>query len=230
MTGVGFIDDRTHTRARRAQHIPDAASGQPARWTKDRAVRAREDRRLLERYHHDGDTRRARGAGRALPAARPPARPPLPARRRAARRPRAGRLARAAEGDRPLRPRARDRVLLVRRPDDPRRAQAPLPRQGLVRARAARPPGARGARRARGRGARAARWAARPRPAEIAESDRRDRRAGARGPRGGRRLPRRLAGPPARRRGGGRRRHRRRGRASRTPASAWPRPPRPSSA
>ena len=51
---------------------------------------------------------RARGARRALPAARPPARPSLPARRRAARRPDPGRLARPAEGDRPLRPRSRE--------------------------------------------------------------------------------------------------------------------------
>ena len=39
-----------------------------------------------------------------------------------------GRLARPAEGDRPVRPGPRDRVLVLRRADDPRRAQAPLPR------------------------------------------------------------------------------------------------------
>ena len=86
--------------------------------------------------------RGARAARRALPAARPPARPPLPARRRAARRPRAGRVARPHQGDRPLRPRARGRVLQLRGPDDPRRAQAPLPRPHVVGPRPARPAGA----------------------------------------------------------------------------------------
>ena len=108
----------------------------------DRAARAQEDRRLMARYHRRGRSGRAGAARRALPAARAPARAALPARRRAARRPRPGRLARAAEGDRPLRPRARDRVLVVRRPDHPRRAQAALPRQGLVRSCPARSAGA----------------------------------------------------------------------------------------
>ena len=39
-----------------------------------------------------------------------------------------GREPRAGQGRRPLRPRSRDRVHLLRRADDPRRAQAPLPR------------------------------------------------------------------------------------------------------
>ena len=114
-----------------------------------------------------------RGARRALPAARPPARPALPARRRAARRPRPGRLARAAQGDRPLRPRARDGVLLVRRADHPRRAQAPLPRQGLVRPRPARPAGA--GRQGRPR-RRADRQRARPRARRRPRSPRRSAR------------------------------------------------------
>ena len=87
----------------------------------------------------------ARAARAALPAAGAPARAPLPARRRGARRPDPGRLARPAEGDRPVRPGAHDGVLELRRADDPGRAQAPLPRQGLVGARAARPAGAGGA-------------------------------------------------------------------------------------
>ena len=175
-----------------------------------------------------GRSRRARAARHALPAARAPARAPLPARRRAARRPRPGRLARAAQGDRPLRPGARDRVLVVRRADDPRRAQAPLPRQGLVRARAARPAGARG----QGRPGRR-RDVARARPRADARRARRahrhDARAGARGARGVRRLPRRLARPPAHGGRGGRRLLRRRGRRRGSRASASPRTPRPSS-
>ena len=49
---------------------------------------------------------RPRDARRALPAARAPARAPLPAPRGALRRPLPGRLPRAGQGDRPLRPRA----------------------------------------------------------------------------------------------------------------------------
>ena len=75
------------------------------------------------------------------------------------------------EGDRPLRSRARDRVLLVRGADDPRRAQAPLPRQGLVGARAARPAGARRQGRPGGR-----RDVARARPRADAGGDRRAHR------------------------------------------------------
>ena len=129
---------------------PPSGASAPRAYPADpesRAARTRADRALLERAHA-GRPGRARAARPALPAARPPARPPLPARRRAARRPDPGRLARAAEGDRPLRPDARDRVLELRRADDPRRAQAPLPRQGLVGARPARPAGARGQARA----------------------------------------------------------------------------------
>ena len=94
----------------------------------------------LPRKRRPCRARRARGA---LPAARAPARPPLPARQRAARRPDAGREHRPREGDRPLRPRARHRVLELRRADDPRRAEALLPRLRLGRARAARHAGAR---------------------------------------------------------------------------------------
>ena len=51
--------------------------------------------------------------------------------RRAARRSRASRHGRAAQGDRPLRPRARRRVHDLRDADDRRRNQALFPRQGL---------------------------------------------------------------------------------------------------
>ena len=110
-----------------------------------------------------GRPRRARGALRALPAARARSRPPLHVHRRAARRPRAGREPRPDQGHRPLRARARHEVHELRRAHDPGRAEAPLPRQGLVAARAARPAGAhaRGEPRDRGRCRRSS--AARPR-------------------------------------------------------------------
>src|SRR3954452_14525955 len=95
--------------------------------------------------HHDAARRRTRPRGtppvrgarpyprppyagadrRALPAAGPPARPPLPAAGGAAGGPAPGRLRRPRQGDRPLRRDARRRVLLLRRPDDPRGDQAP---------------------------------------------------------------------------------------------------------
>ena len=80
-------------------------------------------------------TRASSSCVRFMPA-RPPAGWPLPPRGRAPGRPRPGRLHRPAEGRRPLRRRARQRLREVRRADDARRAQAPLPRQGLVGARA----------------------------------------------------------------------------------------------
>ena len=92
------------------------------------------------------------GAGGAPAAAGAPHGAALPPLRRAARRPRPGRHARADQGDRPLRPGARDRVLLIRGADDARRAQALLPRQRLGRARAARNAGARDAGRQRRQG------------------------------------------------------------------------------
>ena len=160
--GVGDIDDRARG-GRSREHIPP----RPMRAGTRRArTRGPAPARALPPRRRSG---RARGARRALPAARAPARAPLPARRRAARRPRPGRLARPAEGDRPLRPRARDRVLVLRGPDDPRRAQAPLPRQGLVGPRPARPAGARRA--ASTASARSSRreLGRAPTPAEIAE-------------------------------------------------------------
>ena len=229
MVGVGTADDRSNRADRGAtsRTAPQRAD-QHIRATEDRAARSQEDRRLLDPLPPPRRSGGARAARRALPAARAPARAPLPARRRAARRPHPGRVARPAEGDRPLRSRARDGVLVVRRSHHPRRAQAALPRQGLVRARAARPAGAGGEGRPRRRGD-----VARARPRADAGRDRRahrdDARAGARGARGVRRLPRRVARPAAHgRRGGGRLlRGRRRRRGPRLPRS--PRTRRPSS-
>src|SRR4051812_23399348 len=84
------------------------------------------------------DTRAPRDPGRALHAGGPaPGRAIRPVRR--ARRSRPGRVGRAAQGDRPLRPRTRARVLVVCRPDDHRRAQALFPRSRLGRPRPPRP-------------------------------------------------------------------------------------------
>ena len=76
-------------------------------------------------------------AGRGPPRSGRVPGPPVQQPRRAARRPRAGRVGRPGQGRRPLRPRAGGRVLHLRHPHDRRRAQAPLPRQGLGRAGAA---------------------------------------------------------------------------------------------
>ena len=126
-------------------------------------------------------------------------------------------------------PTPRDRVLELRRPDHPRRAQAPLPRQGLVGARPARPAGARGpARAGRARRSRAS-SAAPPTPAELAERARRhassrcSRRARPAG------AYRAVSLDRPRDDDEERRRHRRRVRRSRTRASARPRTPRRSS-
>ena len=73
----------------------------------------------------------ARPAGRDAPAAGRIPGPPVRRPRRAARRPRPGRHDRADQGGRPVRHRARRRVLDVRDADGRRRDQAALPRQGL---------------------------------------------------------------------------------------------------
>ena len=86
--------------------------------------------------------RRARAADRAVHVARPLARSALLVSRRTARRPRPDRRDRPDQGDRPLRRRPRRRADDLRDAEHHRRDQAPLPRQGLVRARAARAPGA----------------------------------------------------------------------------------------
>ena len=125
-----------------------------------------------------GRRARARPAGRGDAAARPGARGPLRQPRRAARRPRAGRLHRDHEGDRRLRPHARGALLLLRDADGARRDQAPLPRQDVGHARPARPAGAAAA---RGQGARQAhpraRAARRPSRRSPTPSRRRSRRS-----------------------------------------------------
>ena len=83
-----------------------------------------------------------RAADRAVHVARPLARAPLLVPRRAARGSRPDRRDRADQGDRPLRPRPRRRADDLRDAEHHRRDQAPLPRQGLVGARPARPAGA----------------------------------------------------------------------------------------
>ena len=175
----------------------------------DRAARAREDRRLLERYHRDGDpAAREALVERFLPLARQLARryqrggEPLddldP-----------GRVARPAEGDRPLRPDAA-------RPRSPR---SPCRRSSASSSATSATAAGRCASRATCRSSRCA-WSrvargagARARPRADAGRDRRAHRrhdrAGARGARGRRRLPRGLARPPARRRRGRRRPRRR---------------------
>jgi hypothetical protein len=97
--------------------------------------RAWKDRSLFERYLHERDpVDRQVLIERFLPLA--PARGPLPTRGRALRRPLPGRLRGPDQGHRPLRPRARDRVLKLRGADDPRRDQALFPRPHVVGARA----------------------------------------------------------------------------------------------
>ena len=86
--------------------------------------------------------RSSRSADRAVHVARALARPALRVPGRAARRPRPDRGDRADQGDRPVRRRPRRRADHVRDAEHHRRDQAPLPRQGLVGARAARAPGA----------------------------------------------------------------------------------------
>ena len=126
MVGVESIDDRSGRRGR------GGASDYPS--SGERASRALEDRRLLVRYHRDGDpAAREQLVERFLPLARQLAR----------RYQRGGEqlddlvqvaslgllkaIDRFDPGARPRSPRSPS--------DDPWRAQAPLPRQGLVRAR-----------------------------------------------------------------------------------------------
>jgi hypothetical protein len=85
----------------------------------------------------------AQGASRPLPALRARSGAAIKPHRRTARESRPGSEPRPAEGDRPLRARARHAVHELRDADDPGRAQTLLPRQRLV---ATRPPRAEGAR------------------------------------------------------------------------------------
>ena len=114
-------------------------------WTLGKLVSdsgALDERELLAPIPRGRRPRGARRSRRAHAPARTPAGAPLRQPGRVARRPRAGRLARADQGDRPLRRLARAEALDLRRAHDPRRDQAPLPRPGVVAARPARPPGA----------------------------------------------------------------------------------------
>jgi len=154
---------------------------------------------------------RARGSCRAAASARAQPGAPVRGQGRAAGGPRAGRLARAAQGDRPLRRLPRRPLRHVRRADHRRRAQAPLPRPRLDAARPARRPGAQRAGYALPRGPH-------PRARLLADRGRggrdagRGRRADPRRRPRGRRVPDDVAGRAARRRRGRRaRRARRRG-------------------
>ena len=136
-------------------------------------ARREEELQAPSRVSLDRRSACARGRRGAVPPPRPQPRPPLQRRQRAARGPRAGRLPRARARRRRIRPRARDRVHVLRGAEHRRGDQAPLPRQRLVGARAARPAGARLARRADQR-----RAAGRDRPRPDRRRDRRARRRG----------------------------------------------------
>ena len=86
-------------------------------------------------------SRRSQRTDGPLHALRPQARGPLHTQPRAHRRPRAGRVHRPSERDRQVRSRAVQELHRVCRADDPRRAQAPLSRQGMADPRPARAPG-----------------------------------------------------------------------------------------
>ena len=129
--------------------------------------------------------RRARdGAGPPAPAAGRALRPPLPQPRRAVRGPRPGRHDRPDQVDRPVRHRPRRGVLDLRDPDDHRRDQALLPRQGLGDPGAAPAPGAADADRRRRPPSSPRSWAAPPRrassPRRSAARSRRSSRASSR--------------------------------------------------
>ena len=100
------------------------------------------DKILLRRYHENGDLKaREQLIDQYMSLVRSLARR-YAYRGRALRRSCPNRCDRADQGDRPLRPEPRGRADDVRHAEHHRRDQAPLPRQGLVRARAAGPAGA----------------------------------------------------------------------------------------
>ena len=149
-----------------------------------------------------------------MPSARARTRAALHVHGRAVRRPVPGREPRVDQGDRSLRPGSRREVLKLCGTHHPGRAEAPLPRQGLGAARAARPPGAHPRRKSRNGGALEAAGpvaeAARGRPARSgapsSRCSRRNRPPSATRPRRSTRQRRvtttgRTAGRPARRRG-----------------------------
>ena len=106
---------------------------------------------------------------RALHAAGPRPRAALHVHRRAVRRPAPGREPRPGQGHRPLRAGPRHEVHELRRAHDPGRAEAALPRQGLVTARPARTPGAHARGEPRDRGAVEAELGRSPKVREVAE-------------------------------------------------------------
>ena len=227
INGIARVRDRSRARAatRRRRITLDRDDSGHALPTHDSDGGARRDRTgvaCLKPLSHQAkppsaraghDARVTTPACRALPAHRRPRRPrradrtvsavgavagaPLRARRRVAGRPHAGRVAGAAQSDRPLRPAACGGVQLVCGADDRRRAQTLLPRLRLVGAGAARPAGARAARAARKRPVRR-RARSRPDRRAARTAPRRRRRADPGSPRGGRRAPRRVTGSPAR--------------------------------
>ena len=145
--------DRAPPCARDGRRTDSRSSGATAmRGSCSRSTRTRLRRRRADAAYQRQDPspalprgRRPRGAGaadRAVHVARALARAALLLSRRAVRGSRPDRRDRADQGDRPVRPRARRRAHDVRDAEHHRRDQAALPRQGLVGARAARPPGA----------------------------------------------------------------------------------------
>ncbi len=158
----------------------------------------------------------ARGARGALPAARAACDEPLRRDRPPAGGPLPGRVPRAGQGGRPVRPRPRRGVLELRGPDDGRRAEAPPARRDVGPPRPARPAGSRAADAADVRGTHAAARAP-PDGARARDRARLRRRRGARGAACGVGVSRRLARRPARAR---RRRSRRPQRAVRLRGAA----------
>ena len=190
--GEGRGDDRSSGGAR-------ASGGAYPPGSDDRAARAREDRRLLERYHRHGDpAAREALVQRFLPLARQLAR----------RYQRGGEplddlvqvaslgLLKAIDRFEPERPTAFSSFAV---PTILGELKRHFRDKRLVGARPARPAGDGRPRRPRGRGRSRARSAARRRRSRSPSTSA-SRPSGARGARGRRRLPRGLARPPARRR------------------------------
>ena len=141
---------------------------------------------------------------------------------RVPRRPAPGRQHRPPQRRRPIRPRPRHTVHGIRLADDPRRAQTPLSRPGLDRARTARAPRSDGGRRQGDhRADQGAAALALGRPDRRAPGTRDGRRP--RGPRGKPQPPAAFAGSSRRRATTPRKRPRRSGSATRTRTSSWSR-------
>ena len=193
------------SRARPAEHPPPRSTSRFARKRPGARRGARDRAAAAGPLPPRGRPRRARAARRALPSTgtRPGA--ALLVHRRVGRRPVPGRQPRPRQGDRSLRARAGQQVHELCRAHDPGRAQAPLPRQGLGAAPAARAAGAHARRQPHDRAAveAAGPVAEGPRGRERARTQ---RRGGARGAGGRCELRGGVAGRAdgARRRRGGR--------------------------